>query len=124
MVTYEREITRGVARGQDLKERRFEIADLQDGGCKPALLEAGRRSMFESGQPARDFLCILPTVEGGNPEEPFATGAEAAAGRDDNVQILQHPVEHLPARQASRCLDPDVGGIHAAVNRRIRALPM
>ena len=67
-------------------------------------------------QTPRHFLSVFATVESRDAEEPFAARSETASGRDNDVQFLQHPIEHLPARQVGECLDPDVRSIHAAVN--------
>src|SRR5438045_1892404 len=51
--------------------------------------------------------------------------AETSARREDDVQLAQHTVEQLPARQAVWCFHPDVRridsseGLHAGITRRI-----
>ena len=49
-------------------------------------------------QAARYFLCVLPAVERRNANVSFALCAETGAGCDDDIQLRQHPIEHLPAR--------------------------
>ena len=45
-----------------------------------------------------DFLRVLATVECGDANVTFALRAESRAGRDDHIHLVQHSVEHLPAR--------------------------
>jgi len=54
-------------------------------------------------------------AEGRQSKEPFAAGAEATSRRPDHVALLQQLVEEVPGAHAARGLEPDVGGIHAAV---------
>src|SRR3984893_2266676 len=64
-------------------------------------------------QTAPDFLGIGATVEGGNPEITLALRAKSASRRDDNIQFVQHAIEHLPARYTLRRCRPDVGRVGA-----------
>src|SRR4051812_47852399 len=80
----------------------------------PTLIPPFSRLPLRLANPSRDFVGIRAGVESADAEVAFAGGAEAAAGGDDDVQLLEHAVEHLPARAAGGGFDPDVGGVHAA----------
>ena len=122
-----RQILTGSAHADFRKSRNF-----------TCLSSADKRSLralsLQFLQTTRNFLRVRPAVESGNPKITFALRAEPAARCDDDVQIVQHSVEHLPARQARRRRDPNVRRILSAIDSqagatrapplRMRALPM
>src|SRR5437660_3702316 len=62
-------------------------------------------------QSPRRLFCILATIECGNANVAFTLSAESAAGRDHNIQFVQHVIEHRPAGHAICCSNPNVGSI-------------
>ena len=58
---------------------------------------------------------ILAMTEGRKSEEPFAARPETGTRRADDVAFIEEFVEEVPGAQAARRLEPDVGGVDAAV---------
>src|SRR4051812_35362614 len=71
-------------------------------------------------QPPSHFLGILPAIESGNPKVTFAARAETTARSNHDIQVAQHPVEHLPARHTRGCLDPDIRRVLSAEDSQSR----
>jgi len=79
-------------------------------------LRPAAESSNQRGDAAADLFDVRAAVEGADAEVAFAGAAEATARCDDHVRLMEHLVEHLPAREAVRAADPDVRGIHTAKN--------
>src|SRR6478735_3469163 len=71
-----------------------------------------RQGRAEAGE---GFGDVFARVERADAEVAFAAGAEAAAGGDDDVGLVEQEVEGFPARHLAGCFHPDVGGVHPAV---------
>ena len=57
---------------------------------------------------------ISRAAEGGEAEEALAARAEALARGADDLDLMQEPVEELPAAHAARTPEPDIGRVFAA----------
>src|ERR1700737_2927834 len=62
-------------------------------------------------QAAPSFFRVLATIERRYSDVTLALCAESASRRNNNVQIIQHMIEHLPARHLIRRFYPNVGRV-------------
>src|SRR5438477_4611339 len=83
---------------------------------KNAERDGGSWAFTDRLQTPRDLGGVFSTIEGGDANEPFATRSETATGSNDNIQFLQHPIEHLPTSQTGESANPDVRSVHAAID--------
>ena len=62
---------------------------------------------IRSFQPSANFLGVLATVKGGDPEITFAFRSKPAPWSDDDIQLLQHAIEHFPTGETRRSFHPN-----------------
>src|SRR5262245_50787679 len=79
-------------------------------------------SAHHLSEPADGLFDVLAAVERAQAEVAFAAGSEAAARSADEVGLREQAVEEIPARFVAGGLDPDVGGVDAAVDLDSRCL--
>jgi len=55
-------------------------------------------------------------AESAEAEKSLAGGAEAGAGSADDVSLGEEEIKEIPGAHASRGLQPDIGGVHTAID--------